>query len=147
EESKEATESASLRERLEIHRAKPECATCHSKMDPIGFAFENFDAIGKWRDLDGNFPVDSSGELPDGRTFNGAKDLIAILKTEETFIRTITEKMLTFALGRGLEYYDKCATDDITATLIAAEHRFSALVQAIVMSEPFQKVSLQNESL
>jgi hypothetical protein len=147
EDSKEAIESASLRERLEIHRSKPECATCHSKMDPIGFAFENFDAIGKWRDLDGNFPVDSSGELPDGRTFNGAKELIAILKTEETFIRTITEKMLTFALGRGLEYYDKCATDEITATLIAAEHQFSALVQAIVMSEPFQKVSLQNESL
>jgi hypothetical protein len=147
EESKEAIASASLRERLEVHRSKPECATCHSKMDPIGFAFENFDAIGKWRDLDGNFPVDSSGELPDGRAFNGAKDLIAILKTEDTFIRTITEKMLTFALGRGLEYYDKCATDEITATLIAADHQFSALVQAIVMSEPFQKVSLQNESL
>ena len=147
EESKEAIQSASLRERLEVHRAKPECATCHSKMDPIGFAFENFDAIGKWRDLDGNFPVDSSGQLPDGRSFDGAKDLIAILKTEETFIRTITEKMLTFALGRGLEYYDKCATDEITATLIAADHQFSALVRAIVMSEPFQKVSLQNESL
>ena len=147
EESKEAAASASLRERLEIHRSKPECATCHSKMDPIGFAFENFDAIGAWRDLDGNFPIDASGELPDGRQFDGAKSLISLLKGEETFIRTITEKMLTFALGRGLEYYDKCATDEIVAQLIADELRFSALVEAIVMSEPFQKVSLTNESL
>ena len=147
EESKEAVASASLRERLEIHRAKAECATCHSKMDPIGFAFENFDAIGAWRDLDGNFPIDPSGELPDGRRFNGARELINILKTEETFVRTITEKMLTFALGRGLEYYDKCATDEITAILIESDHQFSALVKAIVLSEPFQKVSLQNESL
>lgn len=147
EESKEAAASASLRERLEIHRSKPECATCHSKMDPIGFAFENFDAIGAWRDLDGNFPIDASGELPDGRQFDGAKSLISLLKGEETFIRTITEKMLTFALGRGLEYYDKCATDEIVAQLTADELRFSALVEAIVMSEPFQKVSLTNESL
>ena len=147
EESKEAIASASLRERLETHRAKAECATCHSKMDPIGFAFENFDAIGAWRDLDGNSPIDPSGELPDGRSFSGAKDLINILKTEETFVRTITEKMLTFALGRGLEYYDKCATDEITAILIESDHQFSALVKAIVLSEPFQKVSLQNESL
>ncbi len=141
EESKEATESASLRERLEIHRSKPECATCHAKMDPIGFALENFDAIGAWRDLDGTFPVDPSGELPDGRQFSGPKELIAILKTEETFIRTLTEKMLTFALGRGLEYYDKCATDDIMSALTAADYQFSALVTAIVNSDPFQKIS------
>lgn len=146
EESREAAASASLRERLEIHRSQAECAVCHAKMDPIGFAFENFDAVGAWRDLDGAFPIDASGELPDGRRFNGPKELIAILKTEETFPRTVVEKMLTFALGRGLEYYDKCATDEILAELKKADFRFSALVVAIVMSDPFQKVSLQHES-
>ena len=147
DETKEAAASASLRERLEIHRAKPECATCHEKMDPIGFAFENFDAIGKWRDLDGNFPVDPSGVLPDGRSFNGPKDLINILKKEDTFVRTIVEKMLTFALGRGLEYYDRCATDEIMASVIAGDYRFVELVNAIVLSEPFQKVSQTTETL
>lgn len=146
EESQEAAAAASLRERLEIHRSQAECAVCHAKMDPIGFAFENFDAIGAWREFDGAFPIDASGELPDGRRFNGPKELIAILKTEETFPRTVVEKMLTFALGRGLEYYDKCATDEILAELKKADFRFSALVVAIVMSGPFQKISLQHES-
>ena len=146
EESQEAAAAASLRERLEIHRSQAECAVCHAKMDPIGFAFENFDAVGAWRDLDGAFPIDASGELPDGRRFNGHKELIAILKTEETFPRTVVEKMLTFALGRGLEYYDKCATDEILSAAKKADFRFSALVVAIVMSDPFQKVSLQHES-
>ena len=146
EESQEAAASASLRERLEIHRSQAECAVCHAKMDPIGFAFENFDAVGAWRELDGTFPIDASGELPDGRRFNGPKELIAILKTEETFPRTVVEKMLTFALGRGLEYYDKCATDEILAEVKKADFRFSALVVAIVMSDPFQKISLQHES-
>ncbi len=146
EESQEEAAAASLRERLEIHRSQAECAVCHAKMDPIGFAFENFDAVGAWRDLDGAFPIDASGELPDGRRFNGHKELITILKTEETFPRTVVEKMLTFALGRGLEYYDKCATDEILAAAKKADFRFSALVVAIVMSDPFQKVSLQHES-
>lgn len=145
EESREAAASASLRERLEIHRSQAECAVCHAKMDPIGFAFENFDAVGAWREFDGAFPIDASGELPDGRRFNGPKELIAILKTEEAFPRTVIEKMLTFALGRGLEYYDKCVTDEILAAAQKADFRFSALVVAIVMSDPFQKVSLQHE--
>ena len=146
EESREASDSASLRERLEIHRSQAECAVCHAKMDPIGFAFENFDAVGAWRELDGTFPIDASGELPDGRRFNSHKELIAILKTEETFPRTVVEKMLTFALGRGLEYYDKCATDEILAAAKEADFRFSDIVTAIVMSDPFQKVSLQHKS-
>ena len=146
EESREAAATASLWERLEIHRSQAECAVCHAKMDPIGFAFENFDAVGAWRELDGPFPIDASGELPDGRRFNGHKELIAILKTEETFPRTVVEKMLTFALGRGLEYYDKCATDEILAAAKKADFRFSDLVIAIVISDPFQKVSLQHES-
>ena len=146
EESKEATEAASLRERMEIHRQKAECATCHAKMDSIGFAFENFDAIGAWRDLDGRFPIDPSGQLPDGRSFNGPKELIAILKNEETFVRSLIEKMLTFALGRGLEYYDRCAVDNIYAELAADEYRFTVLVQAIVMSDAFQMRNLKEDN-
>lgn len=141
EESAESIASASLRQRLEMHRAQPECATCHAKMDPIGFAFEHFDAIGKWRDFDGNFPIDASGKLPDGRAFEGHKELIEILKNEETFIRTFAEKMLIFALGRGLEYYDRCAVDDIVALVAAADYRFVELVYAIVTSQPFQKTN------
>lgn len=129
---------ASLRERTEQHRANPDCATCHEKMDPLGFAFENFDAIGAWRDKDGEFPIDSSGVLPDGRTFQGATDLKQLLLQGDNFTRTVTEKMLTFALGRGLEYYDKCAVDEIVAALKRNEHRFSALILEVIKSRPFQ---------
>lgn len=137
EESQQALDSASLRQRVEMHRAKPECAVCHSKMDPIGFAFENFDAIGRWRSLDGKFPVDPSGTLPSGQSFNGPDELKAILKSQETFVRSLSEKMLTFALGRGLEYYDKCAVDEIVKTLVKNDYKFSTLVSEIVTSEPF----------
>ena len=147
EEDAAAVAAATLRERLEHHRAKPECAACHARMDPIGFAFENFDAVGVWRDLDGNFPIDASGELPDGRRFDGPRELIDLLKTEETFLRTVAEKMLTFALGRGLEYYDKCAIDEILAALALADNRFSALISAVVTSDPFRKVNLQASEL
>ena len=142
EEGDEAIAAATLRERLEHHRAKPECATCHAKMDPIGFAFENFDAIGTWRELDGTFPIDPSGELPDGRRFDGPAELVAILRREETFVRTVTEKMLTFALGRGLEYFDSCAVDDIVESVKRSEYRFSTLITGIVTSDPFLKVSV-----
>lgn len=136
-EDKESIESASLRQRMEQHRSNPDCATCHNKMDPIGFAFENFDAVGSWRELDGKFPIDSSGVLPDGRRFQGPNDLKQILKTEESFVRSLAEKMLTFALGRGLEYYDKCTLDDICRALAGNHYRFSVLVTEIVKSKPF----------
>jgi hypothetical protein len=139
EETQEAIQAASLRERTELHRAKPECATCHDKMDPIGFAFENFDAIGAWRDQDGDFPIDASGTLPDGQSFGGPDDLKQILKSRDTFIRCLTEKLLTYALGRGLEYYDQCAVDRIVADLAENDYRFTVLVNAIVQSEPFRK--------
>ena len=146
EENQEAITSGSLRERLEKHRAKAECATCHSKMDPLGFALENFDGIGAWRDLDGNFPIDPTGELPTGEAINGPAGLKKVLKSRETFILTLAEKMLTFALGRGLEYFDKCAVDDICKDLKANGHRFSALLSGVVNSKPFLLSNLKLES-
>jgi len=137
EENEEAITSGSLRERLEKHRAKAECATCHSKMDPLGFALENFDGIGAWRDLDGNFPIDPSGELPTGETIKGPEDLKKVLKSRETFIRALCAKMLTYALGRGLEYYDKCAVEDICNELKANDYRFTALLNGVISSKPF----------
>ena len=147
EETQEAALSGSLRERLEQHRSKPDCATCHEKMDPIGFAFENFNAIGQWRELDAGFPIDPAGKLPDGTEFEGASDLIAELKTRDTFIHSVIEKMLTFALGRGLEYYDQCTTEAIFKELTDNHLKFQALVKAVVLSNPFQSRNQEgNES-
>ena len=145
EENEEAITSGSLRERLEKHREKTECATCHSKMDPLGFALENFDGIGAWRDVDGKFPIDPSGELPTGEAINGPDGLKKVLKSRETFIRTLSENLLTFALGRGLEYFDKCAVDEICRQLKASEYRFSALIGGVVNSKPFRFSNLQRE--
>ncbi len=129
----------SLRERMEQHRAKPICASCHQRMDPLGFAFENFDAIGAWRKMDGKFAIDAAGTLPSGQSFKGARELSLILKARAPeFRRCLSEKMLTYALGRGLEYYDKCALDDICAGVAKEDNRFSSLVLAVVKSEPFQ---------
>lgn len=128
-----------LRQRMEQHRAKPICASCHQRMDPLGFAFENFDAIGAWRDKDGRFAIDTAGALPNGQTFNGPRELSAVLKGKDSeFRRCLSEKMLTYALGRGLEYYDKCALDDICAAVAKEQNKFVSLVMAVVKSEPFQ---------
>ncbi|MBT4622797.1 MAG: DUF1592 domain-containing protein [Verrucomicrobia bacterium] len=145
EEDEEAITSGSLRERLEKHREKTECATCHSKMDPLGFALENFDGIGAWRDVDGKFPIDPSGELPTGEEISGPDGLKKVLKSRETFIRTLSEKLLTFSLGRGLEYFDKCAVDEICRELKANNYRFSALLGGVVNSKPFRYSNLQTE--
>ncbi|SIO07419.1 Planctomycete cytochrome C [Singulisphaera sp. GP187] len=132
--------TGSLRQRMEQHRANPSCASCHARMDPLGFAFENFDAIGAWRDKDGAFPVDSSGSLPSGQSFQGPEGLKAILKTrEKNFTRCLAEKMLTFAIGRGIEDPDKCAIDKIVDTTGSDQSKFSRLVLEIVKSDPFQK--------
>lgn len=140
EESKEVTLKGTLRQRMEQHRANPNCAVCHQKMDPLGFGLENFDGVGSWRTMDGKFPIDSSGDLPGGLTFKGPRELRNILLGKaDLFRRCLSEKMLTFAIGRGLEYYDKCALDDISKNLAANEDRFSALVIGIVQSEPFLK--------
>jgi hypothetical protein len=139
-EGKQAAETASLRQRLEQHRADPGCASCHSRMDPIGFCFENFDAIGAWRDKDGEFPIDPAGELVDGQSFRGPSDLKNILTTtqRDQFIRCLAEKMLTYALGRGLEHYDQCAVDELVKRMQAGENKFSSLIMGVVTSTPFQ---------
>tara|TARA_B100000482_G_scaffold80090_1_gene57113 strand:- start:1139 stop:2299 length:1161 start_codon:yes stop_codon:yes gene_type:complete len=145
EETEEAAATSSLRERLEIHRAKSECATCHAKMDPLGFALENFNAIGAWRDVDGKFPINPAGELPTGEEIDGPEGLKTVLKSRETFIRSLAEKLLTFALGRGLEFYDKCAVDEICRELKSKDFRFSALINGVVNSKPFRFSNLQLE--
>jgi hypothetical protein len=140
-EAKEAVLSGSLRQRMEQHREKPLCASCHARMDPIGFGFENFDGIGLWRDKDGKFDIDPAGKLISGETFNGPSELKQILlKTrKEEFLTCLTEKMLTYALGRGLEYYDKCAVEKIVAALEKDSYRFQTLIAEIIKSAPFQK--------
>jgi hypothetical protein len=139
-EGTEAGRNASLRRRMEEHRANPMCASCHARMDPIGFGFENYDGIGAWREKDGDFPVETAGQLVSGEAFNGPAELRGILVKEkrDLFARCLAEKMLTYALGRGLEYYDKCALDEITKGLARRNHRFSALVLEIARSTPFQ---------
>jgi len=130
----------SLRQRMEQHRADPNCITCHERMDPIGFGFENFDAIGAWRDTEGEFAIDASGKLVSGETFNGPAELKALLlkQKRDDFVRFLAQKMLTYALGRGLEYYDKCAVDQIMKRLAKEQFRFSALILEIVKSTPFE---------
>jgi hypothetical protein len=127
-----------LRKQLEIHRQDPGCASCHRVMDDIGFGFENFDAIGRWRDSDQGHPIDAAGELPSGESFATPAELIAILRArEQEFARCFVEKLLTYALGRGLEYYDRCTIDEILEKIDDQDYRFSAVVDAIVTSRPF----------
>jgi hypothetical protein len=128
-----------LRERFEQHRKNPSCANCHAKLDPMGFAFENFNAIGKFRTKDGGADIDVSGELPGGIKFTGPKELRKILiGKKDDFARAFTEKLLTYAIGRGVEYYDKRSIDQIGAALAANDYRFSRLVVEIVKSDPFR---------
>ncbi len=140
EETAKNNPSLTMREQLKLHRADPGCASCHKTMDVLGFGFENFDATGRWRDKDGEHAIDPSGELPGGDSFAGPTELVTILKNRrEDFARCLSEKMLTYALGRGLEYYDRCATDAILQRLSTNNYRFSELVLGIVTSKPFQK--------
>ena len=130
----------SLRQRMEQHRANPSCATCHQRMDPLGFGFENFDAIGGWRTKDGKHEIDPTGELPTGQKFTSPAQLRAILKErQDDFAKCLADKMLTYALGRGTERYDRCAIEEIARGLKKNDYRFSALVIEIVNSDPFQK--------
>ncbi|MFO0865799.1 MAG: DUF1592 domain-containing protein [Gemmataceae bacterium] len=128
-----------LRQRMEQHREDPACANCHARMDPIGFAFENFDAIGRFRWKDNDEAIDPSGVLPNGRTFKGPEELKQILKEKKTlFARNVAEKLLTYGLGRGLELYDKRPVDRIVAALEKNDYRFSVLAAEIAKSEPFR---------
>ena len=139
EEDHDAITGTTLRERLEQHREDPACANCHAKMDPIGFALENYNAIGAFRTQEGELEIDTTAELPDGTAFDGIADLKQILKDrKQQFVRCLTEKMLTYALGRGLEYYDRPTVDRIAAQLAAEGYRSSVLMTEIVKSDPFR---------
>jgi hypothetical protein len=132
-------EAASMRQRLEEHRKNPSCAACHAQMDPIGFGLENYDADGSWRTKEGRFDIDSSGTLPDGRSFTGAKGLKQILMSQShAFTQNFTEKLLTFALGRGMERSDRALVGQISGKVAQQGYRFSALVSSIVNSPAFQ---------
>jgi hypothetical protein len=134
----------SMRELLDQHRANPACASCHDLMDPVGFALENFDAVGRWRGTEAGQPIDASGGLPDGSEFVGASGLErALLDRPELLVRTLTEKLMTFALGRGVEYYDAPAIRKIVATARDDDYRFSQLILGIVRSTSFQMRSSQ----
>ena len=139
EESAKAAPESSLREQLELHRKNAACASCHRVMDQLGFGMENFDAIGRWRDSEGGRPLDTTGELPGGASFKGPIELTSVLRSKQCdFGECLAEKMLTYALGRGLEFYDRCATDKIVAALKRQDFKFSVLVTEIAKSEPFR---------
>jgi mono/diheme cytochrome c family protein len=130
----------SVRERMEMHRKNPSCASCHQMMDPLGFALENFDAVGKWRDLEGGKPIDASGQTPDGHAFNGPAELRQlVVARQERFVAALTSKLMTYALGRGLEYYDAPAVRKIVRDAAPSQYRWSAIVLGIVRSLPFQQ--------
>jgi hypothetical protein len=133
------SKSMTLRESMARHRASPECASCHAQMDPIGFAFENFDAIGRWRDTEGGLPIEASSTLQDGTVVDGIEGLKRLLLGDpERFISAVTEKLLMYALGRNVQYYDRPLIRAIVRDAEADNHTFSALVRGIVTSVPFR---------
>lgn len=136
---KAAAESLTVRERLAQHRANPACASCHDLIDPVGFALENYDAVGRWRVFDAEQPLDSSGVTPDGTTIASVGDLEAqIMKRPELFVSALTEKLMTYALGRGIEFDDKPAVRQVVRHARNENYRFSSLIEGIVLSPTFQ---------
>jgi hypothetical protein len=129
-----------MREQMELHRANSTCAACHARMDPVGFALENFNAIGKWRDQDAGVRIDAIGKLPDGASFDGPEGLRRLLlsRYREQFVATVAAKLLIYALGRGLEYYDRPAVRGIVRQAAGRGYRMPALITAVVESTPFQ---------
>jgi hypothetical protein len=147
-EQRTQTRAPTMRERMAQHRNNPACAACHTMIDPTGFALENFDATGKYRVVDESFnPIDASGALPDGRTFDGVAELRSALAARpERFVNTLTEKLLTYALGRGLEYYDMPAVRKILADAAPDGYRMHAIVAGIVKSYPFEYRAIETGS-
>src|SRR5262249_40207510 len=140
EKDAEQVKVTSLRQRLELHRKVEPCASCHKIMDPIGFALENFDMVGMWRELDGKTPIDATGQLVDGSKLQGVADLRnALLSRREMFITTVTQKLMTYALGRTVQYYDLPAIRKIVRQAGQNDFKFSSLVLGVVQSDPFQK--------
>jgi hypothetical protein len=135
----------SVRELLEDHRKNPACAGCHKIMDPLGFSLDNFDAVGAWRTKEAGAVIDASGQLADGSKVNGPDTLReALLKHSDQFAATLAEKLLTYALGRGLEYYDMPAVRKIARDSASGGYRFSSIVLNIVRSTPFQMKRAQD---
>jgi hypothetical protein len=133
-----AGKATSVREMLEQHRANPVCASCHSRMDPLGFSLENFDAVGQWRTMDGETPINATGVLLDGTRVDGPAALRrALVAQREQFVRTVTGKLLTYAIGRDMEYYDAPAIRAIVRAAAADDYRWSSTILAIVKSTPF----------
>jgi hypothetical protein len=129
-----------IRERLAEHRGNPTCASCHALMDPLGFALENFDAVGTWRTIDDTgAAIDAAGTLPDGTAFSSIDEFRAALENSDLFVLTLTEKLLTYGLGRGVEAYDQPAVRAIVREAAATDYRFSALIAGVVRSPPFQR--------
>lgn len=140
DQAKKGQLTGTLRQQMEQHRKDPLCASCHTRMDAIGFGLENYNAVGAWRTQDGASEIDPSGTLPGGKSFKGPAELRAILKAQKgLFVRNLSEKMLTYALGRGLESTDKCEVDSISAAVTKNGYKFSSLITAVVQSEPFRK--------
>jgi hypothetical protein len=128
----------SVRERMEAHRKNPVCASCHQRMDPLGFSLENFDALGKWRAVADNAPIDASASLPDGTQFKGVEGLRTLLVShQDDFVRTLTERLLAYSVGRGVEYYDLPAVRKITKDAATDNYRWSSLIAGIIKSTPF----------
>jgi hypothetical protein len=139
--SEEAPEAGTqtLRQRLEKHRLSPDCASCHDRMDPLGFGLENFDVLGRWRTEDNGLPVDVAGTLPSGEKFQGAAGLKkVILARKDEVMRHLARKMLGYALGRALNKFDECVVDDAMKALKANGYRASALIETIALSYPFR---------
>jgi hypothetical protein len=138
--TQKAQPNLTLRQQLEVHRQNAVCASCHKTMDALGFGLENFDAVGRWREKDGNDPIDASGVLPGGEKFQGPRELAGVLaQRKQEFARCFTEKMMVYALGRGLAPYDRCAIDKIVKAAEEDEYRLSTVVTQIVLSDPFRK--------
>jgi hypothetical protein len=136
------TAPPTMREQMESHRANPTCAACHTLMDPIGFALEQFDAIGRYRTVDGTSTIDAKSKMYDGTVINGPADLRNfVLGYSEQFTRTVTEKLLTYALGRGVEYYDMPTVRSIARAAASDQYRFGTLILGVVESAPFQMSS------
>jgi hypothetical protein len=139
DEAQPGREIKTFREKFAMHANTQACAVCHRKMDPLGFARDNDNAVGLWREKAGDQPLDVTGELPTGEKLNGASDLKqVVLARRDEFIRNLTEQMLTYALGRELDFYDDCPVHQITTRLKAENYRFSSLITGTVKSFPFQ---------
>jgi len=146
-EANDTGQPLTMRQAMVAHRANPVCASCHARMDPIGFAMDNFDAVGRWRDSEAGQPIDASGVLPEGTRFNGVAELKkALLRHPEQFIRTVAEKLLMYGISRNVQYFDQPAVRAIVRQAAPGNYSFASLVLGVVKSAPFQMRKSQEEA-